>query len=192
VIADTSGTNNTGTSNSCILLGVALDFSADGKTITLSPVLGFANSSSQTLAAANPQIWSTAKETYLPQWQANVAKMVSVLVKDIVNVNNTDSDINRLLFVRNVQSEDINFYATHQNIALASALDDSSISNTRNVPTLICVQSDDGGALRGAIQVKGTGRETSTNINAISSSVDSQSQPFFNTLFPGFGGVKCG
>lgn len=184
-------TNAAGTS-SCMLLGAVLDFATGGTTVTITPLLGYTKADTQTFAGVNPQLWAEARETYPLAWQATIAKKVSVRMADIANVaTNTDQSINRIIIARNIQSEAINFYTTSQSVALTTALDTAATSNIRNVPTLICIQSDDGGALRGAIQIKGTGTETSTTINAVTSSVVGQSELFFTTLGSGFGGVSC-
>lgn len=194
-VVTADGTSSTGTSSTCILLGSALDIASDGMSIAIYPVLGFANATNQTLSGVNPQIWAAAKETYVLAWQSKISTRTAVLARNVADdsVDRT-ATVSRLLFLREVQSESINFYATsNSGASIASVVTDGigARSNTRNVPTLICIQSDEGGALRGAIQIKGTGLETNTNTSAIASSVVGQDEKFFEGFVNEFEGVTC-
>lgn len=191
--------SNTGSSKTCMLLGVALDLASDGKSIAVYPVLGSTQATDQTLSKVNPQIWSDAVETYTLGWQAvlstnSAAAATAVLAKNVAaGLATKTASVNRLLFLRNVESEAINFYSTTQVATIASIINEEPQSNTRNVPTLVCIKSDDGGNLRGAVQIKGTGVETSININAITSTVVGQTALLFGGLItPSFGGISCG
>lgn len=193
-------TNSTGTSNTCILLGSALDIAADGSSIAISPVLGYAPNSSLALKDANPQIWSTATETYTLQWQSSVRTAGQTGNGRAVTIGQEVGgqryrNVNRLLFLKDTLSEKIDFYAITQEEgkSIAAWLTENAATNTiRNVPTLVCIQSDDGGSLRGAIQFAGTGRQQGISIDAISSSVVPGSQLFFTDSVAGFGGLACG
>lgn len=180
---------STGTSQSCILLGSALDF--NGTTIDIYPVLGYAQSGGQTLGSVNPQVWTAAGTTYTLAWQSSVSNVTSLLMKNIKNNDtiNTKLSVDRLLFLREIASSSINMYATTQAQQVATVVDIDVPSNTRNVPTLVCVSSGDGGATRGAVKIQGSGTEMSTNINAISSSVVPTSTSFFTEFLSG--GITC-
>lgn len=190
--------NSTGASTTCILLGSALDIAADGRSVRVSPVLGFAGDGAATLSASNPQIWAAAAETYQLQWQATINRSgngqarIASTNSEMIARGGWSRLVNRLLFLRDTQSEKINFYAiTQENKPIATWLTENATTNTiRNIPTLVCVQSDDGGSLRGAVQFTGDGRQQGVSIDAISSSVSGASEPFFPVT--GFGGLTCG
>lgn len=193
-------TNSTGTSNTCILLGSALDISLDGRSIMVRPVLGYAGDGTATLSMSNPQVWTDATETHQLQWQSSVqtAGQIgngrAVTIGQVVN-GQRYRNVNRLLFLKDTLSEKINFYAVNDGQSIAAWLQSTDAADTtntiRNVPTLVCIQSDDGGSLRGAIQFTGTGRQQGIGIDAISSSVVSGSQQFFAGSVAGFGGLTC-
>lgn len=200
-ISTNPGNSSTGASQNCILLGSALDISSDGRSITVSPVLGHVGDGTATLRASNPQIWAAAAETYQLQWQAAIrAGNEAGNGQARIASTNTESTarggwsrlVNRLLFLKDTQSEKINFYAiTQESKSITAWLTENITANTiRNIPTLICIQSDDGGSLRGAIQFIGDSQQQGIGIDAITSSVVGTAEPFFPVT--GFGGLTCG
>jgi len=198
-ISSSPGTANTGTSDSCILLGAALDIE-NSTTIVVSPVLGYARSAGKTLNTVNPQVWTAAEQTYTTAWQSEIVGLGGAVATSIL-VQNANAgmaiktaSVNRILILRNVESEAINFYATTQVSAISSVVGaPAPTSNTANVPILLCIKQEGSGNLRGAIQVKGTGTGINTSIDAISSSVVPFTQPMFTGLIPSYPvGIACG
>ncbi|HMR72562.1 MAG TPA: hypothetical protein PKD68_00985 [Candidatus Saccharibacteria bacterium] len=197
---DPLAVNTAGASSTCILLGSVLDIHTNGRTITVSPVLGFAGDGTASLRASNPQIWTAAEETYQLQWQSSIQTSDQVGFGRAVAIGQAVNgqryrNVNRLLFLKDTLSEKINFYAVNNEQSVTSWLqstDAVDATNTiRNVPTLVCIRSDDGGSLRGAIQFGGTGRQQGIGIDAISSLVVSGSQQFFAGSVAGFAGLTC-
>ena len=188
---------------SCLIMGRAIDFS--DTSLSVYPVLGFAGSDTssssvfEALAKANPRIWqgSGVIDSYTLGWQTKIDVRKSVNVASLV-AGNQSSPVNRLLFLRGINTEAVNMYAasdTSQPITSLLSLADAknSPSNTRNVPTLLCVKSEDFNNLRGYVQLNGTGTGNGFSIGSIESTISSPGENVFAGVTPraGYGGISC-
>lgn len=189
-IQTVDSTAGTGTSQTCVLLGAVLEFSPvvgqSRNTISVKPVLGYGLVSNRPLGEVNPQVWSESSESYQLPWQSEIVTARAFRTTTPPAITN---NVNRLIILRDTTSERINFYMVNvgsgpfnlTNIVTATQ------GATRNLPTLICIRSDDGGGLRGAVRINGTGRESGLNIGSVTSSVVSTGEIFFGEHAGGFG-----
>ena len=180
---------STGTSQTCVLLGAVLEFTpavaSTRNTITIKPVLGYGLVSNRPLGEVNPQVWGESSEVHQLSWQSEIVTgrhFRTAAPQTIVN------NVDRLIILRDTTSEQINFYTTRVGSSTLNLYDVVMAAQgiTRNLPVLICISSPDGGSLRGAVRINGTGTEYGQNIGAIVSSVVPTSQAFFGEYVGGF------
>ncbi len=190
-VAGENASSGTGTSN-CILMGSILEFNpiaGDRRTVNIYPILGYAPNSSSNISQANLRVWTESTEQYQLPWQA---EFVTARVFRMSTTPPSMLDgINSIVILRDTTSERINFHLIRDNLrarSLSSLDFESASSGTRNLPTLICIRSDDGGSLRGAVRINGSGKEYGMGIGSITSSVVPTSEVFFGSL-PG--GLRC-
>lgn len=188
---------------SCLIMGRVIDFT--DTTLSVYPVLGFAGSDTssssvfEALAKANPQIWlgGGAIDTHNLGWQSKIEVRKSVNVASLVG-GNQSSPVNRLFFLRGINTEAVNMYVASsptQSVSSLLSSDDakSSPSNTRNAPSLLCVNFEGFSNLRGYVMLNGTGSGNGFSIGSIESSINPVGENVFVGVTPrsGYGGVSC-
>lgn len=198
--------DGTGTSNNCILLGAVIDIYSNaaattpatggfngstyrGVVIKVSPVLGYSDGTSRDLSQSNPQIWPAAAEIHQLAWQSQIVRARAYRPTGVGTILYPS----RIAIIRDTQSEKINFYTIQTSPATLLSIPAGDFRDTpsgsRNIPTLLCVGSDDGGSMRGAIRINGSGREQGVGLNIVTSSVVSQSEAFFTNVYSA--GLAC-
>lgn len=181
-----TGTRSVGSSQSCILLGSALEYDPAAKSITVNPVVGYANATSDTLVNANPQVLGNSPETYNLLWQATIPQAVYLAA------DGSSTQFSRILILRDTKSENISYYTYNKEIEDLPRPGLQGIPYIvgqgdayRNRPALLCVQSSESGSMRGAVRLTGNGTALGIGIDSIVSSVVPQSETFFD------GGLSC-
>ena len=173
-------------SSNCLLLGLALDFDPDGgTTITVRPILGVDGvntpstaTSQDALVATNPQVWTAGgEEIYTLPWLSMFSSADALTYP-----TGSQTSITRILFVRGIRSGVIDVYVG-SSFATAKDIIADPDPGTRNVPTLLCIKSDDMGDLRGALQIAGKGDSQGANISSITSNIGSTSESFFAGVY---------
>ncbi len=191
--------NNGGSSDTCLLVGIALNIPAGSQQVQIYPVLGNAKSAADasmddatSLAAMNPRIWADigTSETYNLPWGATISSAKLLYMQSSVS-GLWYGNVQSLIFIRGVHSGTIAIY-TYENQITASTKIDTIIaadagqasSNHRNVPTMICIRSGDAGSRFGAITITANGKQKSISIGAISSTQVTASEGLLKGLSP--------